>query len=427
MSTKYQFTTENKTWQLPMIAGVGLLLVSGIYGVIAGDMHGFWASYHVGFLFTLGITIGALFLVMIMTIAKAHWHIVIRRFHETIAWSFPVLALAGLPMVILLFTSDHHPLFEWAHKDVVAKDLILQGKSGYLNPTFFAIRYVIYFFVWSWLAFRLHKLSTQEDENPDPSNLSIGPLTRLGLKLHIAGTGEALENRLEYFQLRRLTSAWGIPISALCVAFASFDFLMSLQPHWFSTIFGVNFFIGGWVTSHAVLLLVALYFVRNGKLADVISDEHFHDMGKLMFAFTVFWAYIGVSQALLYWYANLPEETIFYKVRFESGWLGWSWFLLFGHFVMPFLLLIGRAIKRRKEALAAMAVWFLIIHFADLYWNAMPALYKTGPHYSILDLTCWLGFVFFFVGLFFYKIRQHSLVPYNDIYFQKSLHFHQSF
>ena len=357
----------------------------------------------------------------------AHWHIVVRRFHETLAWGFPIMAIAGLPLVVLLWTSDHHPLYEWAHKDVVAKDLILQGKAGYLNPTFFTIRYFIYFGLWSWLAFRLHKLSTMEDENPDPSNLRIGPLTRLGLKMHLAGTGDSVESHVEYFQLRRLTAAWGIPLGALAVAFAGMDFVMSLQPHWFSTIFGIYFFIGGWLTSHAVLLLISLYFVKNGKLADTISDEHFHDMGKLMFAFTVFWSYIAISQIILYWYANLPEETIFFKTRFENGWQIWSWAMLFGHFAIPFLLLLGRAIKRKKELLGIMAVYMMIIHFMDLYWNVMPSLYPENPVYSILSITCWLGFVFFVGGLFFYKIRQHSLVPYNDVYFDKSVHFHQAF
>lgn len=425
MNTKYHFTTDNRTWQLPLFAGVGLLVVSMLLGMSMGDSKSFWASYHVAFLYTLGVMVGALFLIMTMTVGKAHWHIVVRRFHETLTWGFPILGLLGLPIVAMLFVTEHHPLFEWAHKDVVAGDLILQGKAGYLNPTFMAIRYFIYFFVWSWLAWRLHKLSTMEDENPDPSNLSVGPLTRLALKLHMAGTGQ--ERAVEYFQLRRLTCAWGIPFAGLSAAFASFDLMMSLQPHWFSTIYGVYFFAGGFVTSHAVLLLVSLYFVKNGKLADTISDEHFHDIGKLMFAFTVFWSYIAVSQLLLYWYANLPEETIFYKARFESGWLGMSWFLLFGHFAIPFLLLVGRFVKRRKELLGVIAVWFLVIHFVDIYWNVMPALYEHGPHFSLLNLTCWLGFLFFFGGLFFYKIRQHSLVPYNDVYFQKSVHFHQAF
>jgi hypothetical protein len=416
MDNKYQYTPQNSTWQLPIVAGLVLIGLTAALG-LASDSKQFWVSYLMAFAFTLTILIGALMFVMIMTVAKAHWHVALRRIHETLAWGFPILAVFGLP--ILLF--GMHDLYEWTHVEVVAEDHILQGKSGYLNMTFFTIRYVIYFFVWSWLALRLYKLSTMEDENADPSRVKIGFLTKLGLKMHMAGTGE--NKNVDFFLLRRLTSAWGVPISALCTAFASFDLLMSLTPHWFSTIFGVYFFAGGWVTSHAALLLLALYFYKNGKLEGTVNDEHFHDLGKSMFAFTVFWAYIGLSQMLLYWYANLPEETIYYRHRFDN-YATLSWFIFIGKFLIPFLVTMNRTIKRKKEWLAPVALWFLIIHYVDIYFNTVPSIYPSGASFTWMNLTCLLGFVCFFGGLFFWKIRQNSLVPYNDAYFYKSLNYH---
>lgn len=423
MNKQFDFSIENRRWLTPLISGVVLLVVAVIIGY-SGAWKAFWSSYLVAYSFSLAILIGALFFVMVNNVARAKWHIVLRRIPETLAWSFPLMFLLGLP--ILLF--GMHDLYHWTHHELFVEgspeyDPVIAGKESYLNMPFFWIRFVLYFLIWSWLAYRLHRLSVLEDTKPDGAADHVGPLTRLALSLHMAGTGQKKE--VEFGLLRRITSAWGILLSALATAFGSFDLLMSLDPHWFSTIFGVYYFAGGFVTAAAIILLTALYFRRHGILVHTITDEHYHDLGKYMFAFTVFWAYIAVSQLLLIWYANLPEETIFFRHRAEHGWYAWSMLLLYGHFVLPFFLLIGRTIKRKKVGLALMAIWLVVMHFVDMYWLAMPSLYPDYVPYGQLGLNilCVLGFVGIFVGVFLWKIRLHSLVPYNDRSFSQSLAF----
>jgi len=221
---------------------------------------------------------------------------------------------------------------------------------------------------------------------------------------------------------QRKASAWGVPVFALTVAFASYDLLMSVDPHWFSTIFGVYVFAGSAWSGAAATVLFALMLQRGGAARYAITTEHYHDLGKWIFAFTVFWAYIAFSQYMLIWYGNIPEETIWYQHRLEHGWQVHSGILLVAHFIIPFILLLPRGTKRSRWFLSVMAVWVLVLHWFDLHWLAMPALHEHGGIHW-LDVTCWLGLSGVYASAVVYRLSRHSVIPQHDPRLARSLAF----
>jgi hypothetical protein len=254
---------------------------------------------------------------------------------------------------------------------------------------------VLYFAAWTIVSYRLYTLSVRQDVDPDPD---------IPAKL-------------------RSTSAWGLPLTGVTLAFASYDILMSTDPHWFSTIFGVYFFSGGILSAVSVIALVALLLQKTGGLLrGVITKEHYQDLGKYMFGFTVFWAYIAFSQYMLYWYGGIPEETVWFQHRLQNGWQWHSAALVLFHFVVPFLVLLPRAPKRTSVVLSVMAVWLIGMHWFDLHWVTVPVLRESGG-FHWLDFTCWLGLTGIFAGALMYRLRRHSLIPQNHPYLGESLHF----
>ncbi len=371
-------------------------LIAGVIGLVLSavglffNAERFYFAYLTGISFWVTIGAGALFFVMLHHIVGAKWSVVVRRLTENMTGTIPVLAILFVPVLLGI-----HSLYHWSHADVVAQDAALQHKSAYLNQTFFVIRTIIYFGVWGVLAWRLLKVSSEQDE----------------------GHSESITPRLKRI------SAPGIVLFAFTLTFAGFDWLMSLEAHWYSTIFGVYVFSGGLLAALAVLTLVALKLRDHGILADTITEEHYHDLGKLMFGFTIFWAYIAFSQLLLIWYGNIPEETLWYKHRWDvAGWQIISIVLLFGHFAIPFLALITRAAKRNFKVLKAVAVWLLIMHFVDLYWIVLP-VYSTEPHLSWMDVTTVVGIGGIFLWYFWLQTASGPVIPVSDPKLEDSIKF----
>jgi hypothetical protein len=218
-------------------------------------------------------------------------------------------------------------------------------------------------------------------------------------------------------------SGGAMVLFALTTAFGAYDLLMSLDPHWYSTIFGVYFFAGSVVGFFACLPIITRTLQRSGRLAHAITVEHYHDMGKLIFAFTIFWAYIAFSQYMLIWYANLPEETGWYLRRQTGGWQAVSLLLLFGHFIVPFLVLLPRWVKRDGRLLVLPAVWMLAMHWMDIYWLVMPEMGAKGVPLGLMDLACFLAVGGTFVAAAARRLRDRSLVPEGDPRLQESLAF----
>ncbi|MEC9073437.1 MAG: hypothetical protein VX938_13685 [Myxococcota bacterium] len=225
----------------------------------------------------------------------------------------------------------------------------------------------------------------------------------------------------------RFWAPMGILVFAMTSTFAAFDWMMSLEPHWFSTMFGVYYFGGTVVAIFSILTAVSISLQKRGFLEDVITTEHYHDMGKMMFAFTVFWAYIAFSQYMLIWYANIPEETAWFQMRMEGSWFYFSMFLCVGHFGLPFFFLMGRTIKRIRTTIFAGAIWMLIMHYVDMFFIVQPTLshFHGGHGFSmhIADLTTFVGIGGVVLSLFVKRLVAEPMVPTGDPRLQESLAF----
>lgn len=377
--------------RLPMLAG-GVALVGAVGCAILGPGNAkqFYFSWLVSFLFFLTLALGALFFVLIQYASQGGWGIVLRRIGETVFVMIPVMAVLFVPVLFGLGT-----LYSWTVPGAAEQDALLHWKAPYLNVPFFLIRAALYFVIWSVIAIGYYRGSRGQDSTGDP---------RVSARLR-ALAGPALI------------------VLALTQSFAAIDWIMSLMPHWYSTIFGVYFFAGSFVGFIALLSVVSVAMRSAGLLDTLISPEHLHDVGKFLFAFTAFWAYIGFSQFFLIWYGNLPEETIWYKARMEGSWLTVSLFLMAGHFVAPFLYLMGRTVKRKGATLALGGAWLLFMHFVDLYWQVMPTLHPEGLRPSVLDVAAFLAVGGCFVAAATWLMRRQALVPVRDPRLPESLAF----
>lgn len=371
------------------VVGLGASLALGFASEAA--RHQLWHSWLVGSLFVLSIALGGLFFVLVHHSTQAGWSVVVRRIAENAMATLPFLALLFVPLALF----GLHDLFHWTHAEAVQQDPLLLHKKPYLNETFFLIRAVAYFAIWSALALWFGRQSRLQD-----------------------GTGDH-----ELTRRMRRASPPGLLLFAVTVTFFAFDWLMSLNPHWYSTIFGLYFFAGSAMAFFAFLALVVIAASRAGLLAGVVSAEHQHDIGKLLFGFVVFWAYMAFSQYLLIWYANLPEETGFFAERFTGSWRTASIGLALGHFVVPFFFLLPRTVKRSPTALAAAAIWLLAMHLLDLYWLVMPNLHPAGLVPSLLDAAALIGCSGVFLAAFGGVLRRQALVPLRDPRLPESLTF----
>ena len=394
---RYRYSASTGVTTVLVLLGIGLLVVSAVGWVV--DPHRFYFAYLVGWTFCLTLTLGALFFVLVQHLTKARWVVAVRRIPEALIWSFPLLALLFIPILFGM-----HDLYHWTHEELYVVggpdyDEIVAGKRVYLNTPFWIARIVLYFVAWILLSQKLYRLSLAQDVEPDR----------------------------DIPAKQRKVSAWGTPLFAVTTAFASYDLLMSLDPHWFSTIFGVYFFGGSFLSALALITLIAITMqTRGNMLRQTITKEHYQDLGKLMFGFTVFWAYIAFSQYMLYWYGNIPEEIVWYEHRLHHGWGYHSAALLIAHFILPFLILLPRATKRILPILAVMCVWLLIMHWFDLHWLSLPVydqLYGGHAGFHWLDFSAWLGLFAVFAGVFLWRLSRHPLVPHNDPYLADSLHF----
>ena len=347
-------------------------------------------TYLVTFAFFLSISLGGLFFVLLEHCTRAGWSVVARRVAEAVAANVWVMAILVIPVVLGM---DH--LYHWTDAAAVAHDPLLEAKVGFLNPTFFMIRLAIYFLIWGALATFLHRTSVAQDASGDP----------------------ALTLRMER------VSAPGMVLFALSLNFAAFDLLMSLDPHWFSTIFGVYYFAASVVAFFAVMPKILWALQWRGILKNAITVEHYHDFGKLLFAFVVFWAYIAFSQYMLIWYANVPEETEWFLKRQTGEWTTVSLLLIFGHFVLPFLLLVSRFIKRRPLLLAITGGFVAAMCWVDMYWLVIPEFSPGVARFGLLDILCFLGMNGVWSAAVVWRLSRHSVIAEKDPRLEESLVF----
>ncbi|MDX1630396.1 MAG: hypothetical protein R3234_00905 [Thermoanaerobaculia bacterium] len=382
---------EKGVWKLlptvGMVTGVVFLLVAGF--LAQGGPERFFHSYLVSWVFFLSLALGGLFFVLLQHLTRAGWSVVVRRVAEDVAGTLPFLALLFVPLI-----PGIHSLYHWSHEEAVAEDPLLAHKAPWLDEGRFLAAAVLCLGLWSLLAWWYRRESRRQDES-----------------------GE-----IEITERLQRWSALAMIVYGVTQSVAAFDWLMSLDAHWYSTIYGVYFFSGSTVGILALLIGLALILERQGALRGLVTFEHYHDLGKLLFGFVVFWAYIAFSQFMLIWYAAIPEETLWYARRWEQGWRPYSIALAVIHFGIPFFFLLFRDVKRRRATLALSAIWLLVAHYLDVYWLVMPALLES-PGFHLQDLLTFVGVGALFVGVLARLLRRHPVVPLGDPRLAESLAF----
>ncbi len=363
---------------------VGLVLCA--LGWVA-DAPQFFSSWLLAVTYWVGVSIGCLALMMIHHLTGGAWGVVIRRVLEAAAAVLPLLAVLFVPLLFGL-----PELFAWARPEA-ASDPILAHKAGYLNPTAFTVRFVVYFALWAGLTFWLRALSARQDRAADP----------------------ALSKRMQAI------AAPGLVLWAFVTTFAFVDWLMSLEPHWFSTIYGVYFFGGAGLSAMGFLVIVAAALARREPLAGVLTARHFHDWGKLTLAFVLLWAYFAFSQFLIIWAGNLPEEISWYLHRTRHGWAFVGIALALFHFGVPFLLLLSRELKRRPGRLALLAGFILFMRWVDYLWQIAPAMHPERFAVHWLDVVAPLAVGGLWLATFVWIYQRRPVLPVHDPYLEESM------
>jgi hypothetical protein len=423
-------------WKLS--AAVGVVGIAGAAFAAFTDAERFAFSYLFAYIAFLTIALGGVFFGLLQWLTSAGWSVTIRRLTEFLHWPLWLFVILFVPIALNMeqlypWTQSHHGGHaehgEVGHgddgpgghggehsggdheelSDVMPIEGVIEAaqhqkhaevmaaKEPYLNLPFFFIRAAIYFLSWVVISRKLFTNSTKQDLSGDPKFT--------------------------------VSSARAAPVSiavfALTTTFAAFDWLMSLEPTWISTIFGVNFFAQSIVSMFAVTILIAMSLRAQGHYKGAVNVEHFHDLGKLQLGFLIFWAYVNFSQFMLIWYASIPEETTYYHKRWSEGgqgWRAWSLAIIFGHFIIPFFIILSRNAKRALTPLAIGASIILLFHFVMVYWLVMP-YYGNGLNPSLADLACLMAVGGLYFSLVLHRMTQHALIPVRDPRLPRSLHF----
>ncbi|MEM9082939.1 MAG: hypothetical protein AAGB34_05020 [Planctomycetota bacterium] len=375
----------------------GILTLAAILGGFVSDPSIALHALHTGFLLAIGFPLGALVLTMILHATGAGWAGSIRRQLENmmsliwVGFGFFILVVL-LQIVYNTFqfgeTGKYAPyLWNWMNPVYVEGDALIDGKRPFLNEIRFGVFHIVYALIWVVLISALIGYSKAQDRDGDPKHT---------------------------VKASRL-SCIGLPLFAFSVAFASYDWIMALDFHWFSTMFGVYFFCGCIVSAIALTLITMLVLRGTGKVAGAFTDEHLHDLSKLMFAFIVFWGYITFSQYFLIWYANIPEETMFFASRKDAGttWHILSWAIPIGHFIVPFLLILPRPARRNPAIMLFVAAWMIVFHILDWYWLVRPEVHNSTSFHP-LDVAGIGGPMLLFLGLYMQKVASGPLIPLRD-------------
>jgi hypothetical protein len=367
-------------WQrIFLIAGVAGMALCGLAALL--DRPAALASYLTAYLFWLGIALGSLAIVMLHYLVGGFWGFLIRRPLEASMMTLPLMGVLFLPMLL-----DLGAIYPWARPSTVAADPILQHKQPYLNVGFFVIRAAIYFALWIGLAFLLNLGSTQQDRTESP-----------------APTWRA-----------QRVAAPGLVVYFLSMTFAAVDWGMSLEPDWYSTIYGVMLMIGQALTTLAAMVVIASLLARVRPLADLARPDAFHDVGNLMLAFTMLWAYMSFSQYLIIWSGNLKEEIPWYLNRSLGAWWWVALSLIVFHFFLPFFLLLNREAKRQYQSLWKIAVLILIAHALNNAWLVLPALRSTNVLRFWAVVPAFAGIGGLWAAAFTRQLKRKPLVPHHD-------------
>ncbi len=360
-----------------MIGAVGLILC--VVGAIFRPAQ-FLQSYLFAYLFTLGLALGSMAILMLQYLTDGDWGVVTRRILEAAMRTLPWLAIGFLPIALGM-----RSLYVWARPAQAAAEG-LDYRTEYLNVPFFIARAILYFAVWLAMAHKLDRWSREQDR------------------------GDALE---WLKRLRRLSGP-GLVIYAVTITFAAYDWVMSLNPEWFSTIFGLLIIGGQALSAMAFVILVAALLAKREPMARVFQARHFHDLGKLLLAFVMIWAYLSFSQLLIVWAGNLPQEIAFFTPRMQSSWRWIGALLIVLHFALPFALLLSSDLKRRAEMLAAVAGLVIVMRVIDLFWLVAPEFHRQGLTIDWFDPVTVVGLCGVWLALFIRELKARPMLPLRD-------------
>ena len=380
---------------IPALAGVqrqaaivgGTAAVVSLAGLFINPTQ-FFQSYLMAYMWCLGATLGCLALGMIHQLSGGEWGVLIRRPIGAASRVLPVMTVLFIPIALGMFK-----LYHWTHAEAVAHDEILQYKHLYLNVPFFLARAVVYFAAWNTMVFFLNRWSLQQDANPDP----------------------LLARRMQKI------SGIGLVVYGLTITFASFDWMMSLDPHWYSTMYGVLIMGGQGLTALAFLIIVVVWLSRRPPLSAIVLPGHLHDLGNLMLAFTMLWAYFSFSQYLIIWSGNLPHEIGWYLHRSYTSWRIVAVALIVLHFAVPFVLLLSRRIKRQADLILRVAVFILFVRLIDLFWLISPEFHHDGLSISWLDIVMPIALGGIWLAAFVWQLRGRAILPVHDPQFDETL------
>ncbi|HVN03057.1 MAG TPA: hypothetical protein VMT86_01500 [Bryobacteraceae bacterium] len=368
-----------------LLAGIVALALCAVGGFFNADQ--FYRSYIWCYMFFIGVPLGATALLMLQYLTGGAWGVVIRRQCEAASRTLPLLVILFIPIV---FGIPH--LYEWSHADIVARDAVLRHKSAYLNVPFFLIRAAVYFIGWNLIAHLLYKWSGEQDRGDQRAASRLGALSGPGLVFY-----------------------------GFSVTFMSIDWALSITPHWFSTIYGLLFIAGEGLSAVAFLICLLVIFSSRPPLSDVLTPRHLHDVGKLLLAFVMVWAYFSFSQLVVIWSGNLPEEIPWYLSRFTGGWQYIGVGLVLLHFALPFALLLSRDLKRNFNLLRSVAIMVLVMRFVDLYWVVAPDFHKAHFTISWMDFLLPIGLGGIWLATFLWQLERRPLIPLGDPHLEEAL------
>lgn len=378
-----------------LVVGVIALAAAGVVAlVVPGTLVQFFHSYLMAYLFWTTLALGCLGLLMVQYVARGAWGVTIRRILEAGTRTLPLMAILFVPLIFGI-----HSLYEWSHEEALRENAIVQLKHGYLNTPFFLARTGLYFAIWLGLAFLLNHWSDKQDETGDYA----------------------------FGQSARNLSGPGIVIFALSVTFASVDWIMSLDVEWYSTIFGILFMVGSGMSAMAFAIVVLAALREREPLKSILTAMHFHDLGKLMLAFVMLFAYISLSQFLIIWMGNLPEEIPWYLRRMRGPWQYLSFGLVMLHFAVPFLLLLSSDLKRRPRTLARVALLILVMRLVYEFWTIAPEVEERAvPHFTpfhihFLDFLLPIGIGGIWLAVFLWQLRGRPILPVHDSLLERTL------
>lgn len=383
MNNTFQFTGKHKI-VFSILILIGLAVMA--YGLFSLPSDRFWANVLLNNMYFLQIALAGVFFISVHIVSQAGWHVSVQRIPEAMGTFIPV---AGI-LMLLVFVGIKD-IYHWSHEHV---DEIIQGKKPFLNITFFAARFIVYFAGWIWLSHKIRKLSLRSDTNQD---------IRLFKNSHVYAVLFVV-----FFAITNSVSSW--------------DWLMSIDAHWYSTLYGWYIFSSMFVSGIAVITLLVIYLKRKGYMEHV-NKEHLHDLGKYLFGFSIFWMYLWFSQYMLIWYGNIPEETTYFIQRTDHYSL-----LFYGNiiinFLVPFLALMPREAPRKEFMLIIVSIIILIGHWIDFYLAVTPGIVGNEGTIGVLEIGMTVGYAGLFLWVVFRALSKASLVPFNHPFYKESLDYH---